>query len=152
MVDSIRWMDPRVFADRYGGAGHRLWQSLVRYTRSRRPQSHVIKWTAILSWLGTVVGGLFAGKSNKTTGEGASKSPPLQILAQAAGLLFLIGISLATAELLYLFFGVWLSPPANGPSSVIASTGWQLLLRTKRRFSCFAAGYAPNGSRSTSLD
>jgi hypothetical protein len=58
-----------------------------------------LKWSAILSWAGTVIGGLFAGKSSKTNGEG--KSPNLQLLATAGGLLFIVGGALLSSTLLY---------------------------------------------------
>jgi hypothetical protein len=60
-----------------------------------------IKWTSVLSWLGTVVGGLFAGKSSKTAGEGES-SPSLETLAKVGGFLFIIGSFVAGSTLLYL--------------------------------------------------
>ena len=58
-----------------------------------------LKWSAVLSWAGTVVGGLLAGKSSKTNGEG--KSPNLQLLAILGGLLFILGAALLSSTLLY---------------------------------------------------
>lgn len=95
-----------------------------------RVGNHVIRWGAILSWLGTVIGGLFAGKSSKTVEEGVSKSPPLQLLAKTGGLLFLIGIALGAAELLFLFFGAWLDSSPPRPSSVAGGTSWHLIAGT----------------------
>jgi hypothetical protein len=62
-----------------------------------------IKWTAVLSWLGTVIGGLLAGKSNKTAGEGDSaSSPALEALARVGGFLFIVGSFLLGSTLLYI--------------------------------------------------
>jgi Patatin-like phospholipase len=62
-----------------------------------------IKWTSVLSWLGTVIGALFAGKSSKTSGEGeATNSPALEILANIGGFLFIIGSFVLGSTLLYL--------------------------------------------------
>ena len=62
-----------------------------------------IQWTAVLSWLGTVIGGLFAGKSSKTNGESDSTSTPaLEILARIGGLLFIVGSFLLGSTLLYI--------------------------------------------------
>ena len=59
-------------------------------------------WAPILSWIGTVVGGLLAGNSSKTSGnDPRTKSPALEILAKAGGLLFIIGAVLGAATLLY---------------------------------------------------
>ncbi|HEY1499121.1 MAG TPA: patatin-like phospholipase family protein [Acidobacteriaceae bacterium] len=63
-------------------------------------QHHTIAWASVLSWLGTVIGGLFAGKSSKTGGE-RNKSPNLEILAIAGGLLFIVGALLLASTLLY---------------------------------------------------
>lgn len=59
-----------------------------------------IKWGSILAWLGTVIGGLFAGKSSKTSGEGDS-SMKLQALAVIGGALFIAGSALLSSMLLY---------------------------------------------------
>ena len=63
-----------------------------------------IKWGSIISWIGTVAGGLFAGKSSKTGGEksGGTKSQVLEILANVGGLLFIVGAVLIVATLLYI--------------------------------------------------
>ena len=60
-----------------------------------------IKWTAVAGWAGTVLGGLLAGKSSKTSGD-ASSSPALEWLAKAGGLLFIIGAVLGSSTLLYI--------------------------------------------------
>ena len=61
-----------------------------------------IQWATVLSWVGTVVGGLFAGSSGKTTGQGDStNSPKLEPLAKIGGLLFIIGSFLLGSTLLY---------------------------------------------------
>jgi hypothetical protein len=67
-----------------------------------------IKWASVVSWIGTVLGGLLAGKSSKTSGAGVrSKSPALEILANLGGLLFIVGAILVSATVLYvLLFNV----------------------------------------------
>jgi hypothetical protein len=72
-----------------------------------------IKWGSVISWIGTVIGGLFAGKSSKTSGTGMrSKSPALEILANVGGLLFIGGAILAAATVLYaVLFNIALDPP-----------------------------------------
>jgi hypothetical protein len=60
-----------------------------------------IKASTLAGWIGTVAGGLFAGKSSKTVGNGPNKSPWLEFLAKAGGLLFIIGTVLVVATLLY---------------------------------------------------
>jgi hypothetical protein len=60
-----------------------------------------IKWASVLSWLGTVLGGLVAGKSSKTTGEGGG-TPWLEVVAKVGGLLFIVGIFVLGSSLLYL--------------------------------------------------
>ncbi len=62
-----------------------------------------IKWTAVVSWIGTVISGLFAGKSGKTTGQGdPTNSPKLEFLAKVGGLLFIVGSFLLGSALLYI--------------------------------------------------
>jgi hypothetical protein len=62
-----------------------------------------LKWGSIASWIGTVIGGLLAGKSSRTGGNGSrSKSSGLQVLAKAGGLIFIVGAVLATSTFLYL--------------------------------------------------
>jgi hypothetical protein len=62
-----------------------------------------IKWGSIISWIGTVAGGLFAGKSSKTGGEKTGdKSQALEILANVGGLLFIVGAVLIVSTLLYI--------------------------------------------------
>jgi hypothetical protein len=61
-----------------------------------------IKWASVLSWLATVIGGLFAGKSSKTSGEGEStNAPALEMLAKIGGFLFIVGSFLLGSTLLY---------------------------------------------------
>ena len=61
-----------------------------------------IKGSFIASWIGTVIGGLLAGKSSKTTGNGSrSMFTGLEILAKLGGLLFIVGTVLAAATTLY---------------------------------------------------
>lgn len=59
-----------------------------------------IKWSSVVSWIGTVVGGLLAGKSSKTEGDASSKSPWLEALAKVGGFLFIFGSLLLGATLL----------------------------------------------------
>lgn len=59
-----------------------------------------IKWPAVAGWAGSVLSGLLAGKSSKTNGT-KSKSPALESVAKAGGLLFILGAILGTATLLY---------------------------------------------------
>ena len=61
-----------------------------------------IKWTSAASWLGTVIAGLFAGKSSKTTGEGGrSNAIGLELLARVGGFLFIVGSIFIAATALY---------------------------------------------------
>ena len=70
-----------------------------------------IKWGTVISWIGTVIGGLLAGKSSKTGGERWT-SPALEIMANVAGLLFIVGAIFIAATALYvILFDVALSEP-----------------------------------------
>jgi hypothetical protein len=63
-----------------------------------------IKWGTVLSGLGTVIGGLFAGNSSKTAGDGSSgKKSALELLARLGGLIFIIGFVIVAASILYFF-------------------------------------------------
>jgi hypothetical protein len=63
-----------------------------------------LQWSTIVTWLGTVIGGLFAGKSSKTAGDGsAGKSLSLEVLAKIGGLLFIVGSVIGAASILYFF-------------------------------------------------
>jgi hypothetical protein len=89
--------------------------------------------TALLGWLGTTIGGLLAGKSNKTSGEPTSKSISLELIAKLGGLIFLIGAAVGAAELLYLFFHAWITDETNlypHVSQSISKFGWKLPLGT----------------------
>jgi len=60
-----------------------------------------IRWSAIVSWIGTIIGGLLAGKSSKTSGIGSKeKFPGLEILAKVGGLLFIVGALLVASTAL----------------------------------------------------
>jgi hypothetical protein len=60
-----------------------------------------IKWSAIVSWIGTIIGGLLAGKSSKTSGLGSqNKFPGLEVLARVGGFLFIVGALFAAATTL----------------------------------------------------
>lgn len=78
------------------------WMVLKVLSPSGHPWLKGIQWATIVSWVGTVVGGLLAGSSSKTSGKGDTKnSPKLELLAKAGGLLFIIGICLLGSTLLY---------------------------------------------------
>jgi len=66
-----------------------------------------IKWTSVLSWIGTVIGGLLAGNSSKTGDRQTSQSIPLDLLAKAGGLLFILTFIILAATALYSFLTVW---------------------------------------------
>jgi hypothetical protein len=57
-----------------------------------------VRWGALLGSLGTVIGGVLAGKSSKTAGDGSKK---LEVLARAGGLTFVLGTTLVIATVLY---------------------------------------------------
>jgi hypothetical protein len=66
-----------------------------------------VKWSAILSWVGTVIAGLFAGKSSKTNGNGThSRSRSFEILAKVSGFVFILGAVLAASTSLYVVLAV----------------------------------------------
>jgi hypothetical protein len=73
-----------------------VWLLLLKHSSSH----WTIKWGAILGWIGTVIGGLLAGKSPKTSGD-SNKSPVLEVLAKVGGLLFIIGAVLGASTILY---------------------------------------------------
>jgi hypothetical protein len=90
-----------------------------------------IKWTSVLGWLGTVIGGLLAGKSSKTSGEGESNnSHALELLARAGGFLFIVGSFLLGSTLLYvLMFELFASESSLSTScfQVLGEfSGWQI--------------------------
>jgi hypothetical protein len=58
-----------------------------------------VRWGALLGSMGTVIGGVLAGKSSKTAGDGWSQK--LEVLARAGGLTFVLAATLATATVLY---------------------------------------------------
>jgi Patatin-like phospholipase len=61
---------------------------------------HWAAGSAVTGWVGTVASGLLAGKSSRTSGTDGT-SPKLELLAKAAGFLFIAGAMLAVATLLY---------------------------------------------------
>jgi hypothetical protein len=90
-----------------------LWTlRLFHSTNSNHPALiATIKWGSVISWVGTVVSGLLAGKSSKTSGA-RSNSPGLEILANVAGLLFIVGAIFVAATVLYvLLFNIALDVP-----------------------------------------
>lgn len=60
-----------------------------------------LKLGTLATWLGTVVAGLFSGKSSKTSGDKV-KSPPLEFLAKLGGFVFIVGAVLGASTILYL--------------------------------------------------
>jgi len=84
---------------------------------------HIIPWTTLLGWIGTVIGGLFAGKSSQTGGNGeGAKSQLLEALAKIAGVLFILGSFLLGATLLYIL----LFEMSERDNAVIASNPLQV--------------------------
>jgi hypothetical protein len=92
-----------------------------------------IKWTSVLGWLGTVIGGLLAGKSSKTSGEGEPSSAALEMLAKIGGFFFIIGSFLLGSTLLYVLmfeiFAFESSCLETSPFHALGEfSGWQILL------------------------
>jgi hypothetical protein len=74
----------------------------------------IIKWSSIISWIGTVVAGLLAGKSSQTGGNGSrSKSPWLERVAKLGGFVFIVGAVLAASTALYLVLAQIAAPDRN---------------------------------------
>jgi hypothetical protein len=85
-----------------GAAAFGPWIVLKVLSPSDHPWLKGIQWATVVSWVGTVVGGLLAGSSSKTSGQGdTTNSPKLELLAKAGGLLFIIGTCLLWSTLLY---------------------------------------------------
>ena len=57
-----------------------------------------------ITWAAGIVGGLFAGKSSKTSGDNPDKSIWMELLANVGGLLFVVATLLAGAQVLYTFW------------------------------------------------
>ncbi len=73
-----------------------------------------VKWSSIITWIATVIGGLLAGKSSKTNGnETTNKSSWLQILAKVGGFAFIVGAVLAASTALYVVLALILAPAWN---------------------------------------
>jgi hypothetical protein len=87
-----------VFVAAVGAFGPQLTASVSTYWHLHNP---AIKWGTIISWAGTVLAGLFAGKSSKTNGE-SNKAPKLEALAVTGGVLFIVGGAVLASTLLYL--------------------------------------------------
>jgi hypothetical protein len=68
---------------------------------------NTIKWTSVLSWIGTVIGGLLAGNSSKTGDRQTRQSIPLDLLAKAGGFLFILTFFIVAATALYSYITVW---------------------------------------------
>jgi hypothetical protein len=74
----------------------------------------IVKWTSIISWIGTVIAGLLAGKSSRTTGNGSrSKSPWLERVAKVGGFVFIVGAVLAASTALYIALALIAAPDRN---------------------------------------
>jgi predicted acylesterase/phospholipase RssA len=70
------------------GAARHLWQSAW------------IKWPAILTWAGTTLSGVLAGKSGKTSGDQNGASGPLEWLVVVAPYVYIAGLAISLAWLL----------------------------------------------------
>jgi hypothetical protein len=80
-----------------------------------------IKWGSII----TVIAGLLAGKSSKTSGNGAqSKSPWLERLAKLGGFVFILGALLAASTALYVVLA-----KIGGPPETDWTDYWKTLLQ-----------------------
>jgi hypothetical protein len=89
-----------------------------------------VKVTAVLGWLGSVIGGLLAGKSSQTGREGGQNSAMLQWVAWIGGLLFIVGaIALASAGIHVVLREVLVSnfDPHQYWGNLTALVGWPLL-------------------------
>ena len=100
-----------------------------------------IQWAAVVSWVGTVVGGLFAGNSGKTDGHGdATNSPKLELLAKVGGLLFIVGSCLVGSTLLYVLlfemFGPDYAVVGSKPLHVLCEMNTWALVGTLAAVTC----------------
>jgi hypothetical protein len=59
-----------------------------------------IKWGAMATWVGSVVAGLMAGRSDQTKGNGHGSSQALEWVARISGVIFIVGAVLAISSLL----------------------------------------------------
>ena len=104
---------------------------LLNWLFSLHRYKGLIQWGAVASWVATSIGGLLAGRSSRTTGEGATRSPSLQLMANVGGAVFLLGAAVASAQLLFVFLRAYNSPfPGAGVLGFEALAGWHLLLGT----------------------
>ena len=81
-----------------------------------------IKWSAVLGWVGTVIGGLLAGNSSHTSGDETStaKARLLSGLARFGAFMFIVGAVVGAALLVHvLLIRLWVSGRA-----VSAATYW----------------------------
>jgi hypothetical protein len=97
--------------------------------------SKVFSTTAVTGWIGTILGGLFAGRSSKTSGEDTkSRAPNLEKLANVGGLLFLVTIMVLAATALKGFLAYNASLPIVSSTyyEVIShsDTKWRILIGT----------------------
>lgn len=74
--------------------------AILKFAASKHPIP--IKTATVAGWIGTIISGLFAGKSSKTAGDG-TKSPWLELLAKLGGFLFIAGTVVLAATVLHLF-------------------------------------------------
>ncbi len=84
---------------------------LIQFAGSRLAKHHAIKYGAIVSWLSTIVAGVFSGKSSRTAGNNPDKSTWMEILANVGGLLFVLTTLLLAAEVVYAFLHVSIDNP-----------------------------------------
>jgi len=75
------------------------------YRFAHLPLWGTVKAGAVLGWLGSVVGGLLAGKSARTRGEGGHSSPGLEKLARIGGFLFIAGAIAIASTVIYFVLG-----------------------------------------------
>jgi len=85
------------------------------------------RWSVAAGWIGTVLGGLAAGKSSKTSGESKkSQSQTLQMLAKLGGVLFIVGLALLSATLMHVLL-MNLASGNQSYSSLNTEVYWSIL-------------------------
>ncbi|HEY6763941.1 MAG TPA: patatin-like phospholipase family protein, partial [Candidatus Sulfotelmatobacter sp.] len=73
-----------------------------------------VKWGSIISWIATVIGGLLAGKSSRTSGKGShTKSRWLERLAKVGGFVFIVGAVLVASTALFVVLAKIGAPDRN---------------------------------------
>ena len=81
-------------------------------------------WTAVLGWIGTVIGGLLAGNSERSDGEHANSTTAIAIgwFARFAALSFIIGALFAVATLVHIVLA-----NLSDVQDILAGNYWQNL-------------------------